>query len=432
MRSFYHRSFQAAASYLGISLLAAGTLASGQTNVPPQEATQASPPQVASSGGWKRVGEARDQAPPPPASVENNGAVQSATPPQPNQPIDQQPAPPPGAVPNASPQPYGQPGYSGAPYAQGPNYGAPQSPYTQAQPPYPQEQPPYPQGQPNYPQGQPNYPQAPVPYGPGAPQAAVPPHLSVPAGTFITVRVNQFLSSDQNSQGDPFSASLIQPLVVNGVVVAEPGQTIAGRVVESQKAGRVEGTSRLRIELTELTLVDGQQVPVQTQLIDRRGDTSVGRDVAGIVGTAGLGAAIGGAAGWGRGAAIGAGAGAAVGVLGVLITRGQPSVIMPEQALTFRLEAPVAIYTDRAPQAFRYVQSNEYDRPTYSQAPYPARAPQYAAGPYVGGYPYPYGYPYYYSPFYYGPSFSFFWGSRYYAQPYVYARPGFYGRSIHR
>ncbi len=428
MRSFYNRPFQAAASYLGISLLAAGTLASGQTNVPPQQGTQASPPQVASSGGWKRVGDGPDQAPPPAASVDNGGPVQSAPPPEQNQPVDQQPAPPPGAVPNAGPQPYGQPGYSGAPYAQGPSYGAPQAPYTQAQPPYSQ-------GQPNYPQGQPNYPQGPAPYGPMAQQAAVPPQLSVPAGTFITVRVNQFLSSDQNGQGDPFSASLIQPLVVNGVVVAEPGQTIAGRVVESQKAGRVEGTSRLRIELTELTLVDGQQVPVRTQLIDRRGDTSVGRDVAGVVGTAGLGAAIGGAAGWGRGAAIGAGAGAAVGVLGVLITRGQPSVIVPEQALTFRLEAPVTIYTDRAPQAFRYVQPNEYDRPTYSQAPYPARAPQYAAAPYVGAYPsygpY-YGYPYYYSPFYYGPSFSLFWGSRYYGRPYGYARPGFYGRPFRR
>jgi hypothetical protein len=269
-----------------------------------------------------------------------------------------------------------------------------------------------------------------------APQASVPPQLSVPAGTFITVRVNQFLSSDRNGQGDPFSASLVQPLVVNGVVVAEPGQTIAGRVVEAQRAGRVEGTSRLRVQLTELTLVDGQQVPIQTQLIDRKGDTSVGRDVAGVAGTTGMGAAIGAAAGWGRGAAIGAGAGAAVGVLGVLISRGQPSVIVPEQALTFRLEAPVTIYTDRAPQAFRYVQPNEYDRPSYSQAPYPSGAPQYTAAPYAAPYPYygpySYGYPYSYSPFYYGPSFSLFWGSRYYGRPYVYGRPGFYGRSIHR
>ena len=429
MRSFSSHSFHVAASYLGISLLAAGTLAARQHNVPPEQRTQSSSPQVASSGGWKRVGDAPDQVPPAaaPAPPESAAPGQDGGVPAPNQPVDQDPATPPGAAGNPSPQPYGQPGYNGSPYPQGPTYG-PQ------QPPYAQTEPAYPQGQPNYPQGQPNYPQGPAPYGPTAPQAAVPPQLSIAPGTFITVRVNQFLSSDQNKQGDPFSASLIQPLVVNGVVVAEPGQTIAGRVVEAQRAGRVEGTSRLRIELTELTLADGQQVPVQTQLIDRSGDTSVGRDVAGVAGTAGLGAAIGGAAGWGRGAAIGAGAGAAVGVLGVLITRGEPSVIVPEQALTFRLEAPVTIYTDRAPQAFRYVQPNEYDRPAYSQAPYPARAPQYSAAPYAAPYPAPYysGYPYYYSPFYYGPSFSFFWGPRYYGRPYVYPRPGFYGHVVIR
>ena len=390
------------------------------------------------------MGDSPDQAPPPSAGVESKQAGPSGVAPGQNppvdQPVDQGPPPPAGAAQNSAPQPppYGQPGYNEPPYPQQPpSYGASQAPYGQ---PYPQSQPQYPQGQAQYPQGEPNYPQqSPAPYGPMASQSGVPSQLSIPGGTFITVRVNQFLSSDRNQQGDPFSASLIQPLVVNGVVVAEPGQTIAGRVLESQKAGRVEGTSRLRVELTDLTLVDGQQVPIQTELIDRKGDTSVGRDVAGVAGTAGLGAAIGAAAGWGRGAAIGAGAGAAVGVLGVLVTRGQPSVIAPEQALTFRLEAPVAIYTDRAPQAFRYVQPNEYARPTFTQSPYPAAGPRYASAPYGAPYPYTgaysYGYPYAYSPFYYGPSFSIFWGSRYYGRPYAYSyygRPGVYARPIHR
>jgi len=447
MRSFYSHPFQAAASYLGVSLLAVGTLAAGQSagqsNVPPQQGSQPSTPQVSSSGGWKRVGDSPDQAPPPPAGVESNPAGQSGPAPGQNPAVDQpvyQEPPPAAGAPQSSgppPQPYGQPGYNEPPYSpqqQPPSYGSSQAPNGQGQPSYQQGQPEYPQGQYNYPQ------QSPAPYGPAAPQAAVPPQLWIPAGTFVTIRVNQFLSSDRNQQGDPFSASLIQPLVVNGVVVAEPGQTIEGRVVESQRAGRVEGTSRLRVELTELTLVDGQQVPIRTQLIDRKGDTSVGLDVAGVASTAGLGAAIGATADWGRGAAIGAGAGAAVGVLGVLLTRGQPSIIAPEQALTFRLEAPVPIYTDRAPQAFRYVQPNEYDRPTFSQPPYPASRPQYAGAPYGAPYPYPYARPYpygypYYPPFYYGPSLSFFWGPRYYGRPYAYGnygRPGTYVRPIHR
>src|SRR6476659_2676108 len=113
MRSFYNRPFQVAASYLGVSLLAAGTLVAGQNNVPPQQGGQGSSPQVSSSGGWKRVGDAPDQAPPagPPAGVETPAPGQNGGVPAQNQPMDQDPAPPPGAVGNASPPPYGQPGY---------------------------------------------------------------------------------------------------------------------------------------------------------------------------------------------------------------------------------------------------------------------------------------------------------------------------------
>jgi len=59
--------------------------------------------------------------------------------------------------------------------------------------------------------------------------------------------------------------------------------------VEAQKAGRVEGTSRLKVQLTDLTLVDGQVIPVQSQLISRNGPTSVGRDAGAIAGTTAVG-----------------------------------------------------------------------------------------------------------------------------------------------
>src|SRR5882757_5936844 len=224
----------------------------------------------------------------------------------------------------------------------------------------------------------------------------VPQSLTIPRGTFLTVRVNQLLSSDKNQAGDAFSATLAQPVVVNGVVVAEPGQTLGGRVAEAQKAGHIEGTARLGIQLTELTLVDGQQLPLQSALVSRQGSTSVGQDAGTIAATTGLGAAIGAAADWGRGAAIGAGAGAAAGIIGVLVTRGHPSVIYPEQLLTFRIDTPLTISTDRAPQAFRYIQPNEYDRPYDMQQQQPAPGPyaSQAPPPYYGGYP-SYPYPYY-------------------------------------
>jgi len=256
-------------------------------------------------------------------------------------------------------------------------------------------------------------------YAPPPAPANIPPQLTIAPGTFLTVRVNQLLSSDHNQAGDAFSASLVNPLVVNGIIVADRGQTIQGRVSEAQKAGRVSGTSRLGIELTDLSLVDGDQVPLQTSLVNRNGRTSEGRDAVGVGAATGIGAIIGaGAAGRhevGEGAAIGAGAGAAAGIIGVLLTRGQPTYISPEQVLTFRIENPIVISTDRAPQAFRYVGPGDYQ--TEQARPY---APQRRPAPYYYGAGYPVYRPYYGYPYYYGPSigisFGGFYGGRHYGR----------------
>jgi hypothetical protein len=237
-----------------------------------------------------------------------------------------------------------------------------------------------------------------------------PGQLVLPAGTLLTVRVNQPLSSDHNQKDDAFTASLAQPLVTNGFVIARRGQMIQGRVVEAQKAGRVTGTSRLGLELDQLTLVDGQQIPVQTQLVERRGDTSVGRDAAAIGATTGVGAAIGAAAAGGMGAGIGAGAGALASVLGVMVTRGHPTVVYPEMMLTFRLANPVTISTERSSMAFQPVNPQDYAQPTMVRRGPP---PGYPPPPpyYAGYYGYPYAYPYYYG---YGPRFYFYGGPRFY------------------
>ena len=140
------------------------------------------------------------------------------------------------------------------------------------------------------------------PYG-----AAQPPsQLLLPAGVWISVRVDQQLSSKHNLPGDSFLASLAQPLVVGGFVVARRGQTVGGRVAVAQKAGRRSGTSRLGLELTEISLVDGQQLSVVTQLMEYAGGASVGEDAAVIATATGMGAAIGAVADSGLGAGIGA------------------------------------------------------------------------------------------------------------------------------
>ncbi|HYL75364.1 MAG TPA: hypothetical protein VEU96_14225, partial [Bryobacteraceae bacterium] len=54
--------------------------------------------------------------------------------------------------------------------------------------------------------------------------------LTVPAGTWITVRMNEPLSSDHNQSGDSFTATLAEPVVANGHIVARRGQMIGGVV----------------------------------------------------------------------------------------------------------------------------------------------------------------------------------------------------------
>jgi len=343
-------------------------------------------------------------------------------------------------------------------FAQDPSTSPPSNPAPNAAPPSPPNSEPSP-GWHNFsnpPQQQPNDPQANDPQGnypppnyPGnypppnysqgnypPPSQPVPPTVKLPAGVFVTVRIDQMLSSDKNQPGDGFSATLVRPLVADGVIVAQRGQLIGGKVIETQKAGRVKGVSRLGVQLTDLTLVDGQQLPIKTDLTGMRGPTSNGRDAAAIAGTTLMGAAIGGAADFGPGAAIGAGAGLIASTVGVLLTRGRPTVIYPETMLTFRLSAPVAISTEHAPQAFQSVGPGGYTggyRGGYRGGPSAQGAPLPGSGgsgwnclgygfpaPPVANAPAPY-YPY---PYGYWPSFSFWYGPGFYGR-------GFYGRGYY-
>jgi hypothetical protein len=244
---------------------------------------------------------------------------------------------------------------------------------------------------------------------PARPPAAVPRYglpasVTVRPGTFVTVRVNQEISSDHNQQGDLFTATLADPIVVDGIVVAQRGQTVVGRVAEAVKV-RGHGTSRLALQLTGLTLADGNQVNVQSQLVNRRGPSNVGNQVGTVAATTATGAAIGAAAAWGTGAAIGAGAGAAAGVIGALLTPGRPTIVFPESLLTFRLDTAVTVDLTRTAGAFRYVSPDEFDRPvqTMVRRPVPVATPYYGGGPFYGG---P-GYPFYPYASWWGPSFGF-------------------------
>lgn len=279
--------------------------------------------------------------------------------------------------------------------------------------------------QPGEPAGEPaGEPPAPPPAQAAQPAPAPVPQYSpttitLPAGTWITMRLNEPLSSDHNQTGDAFTGTLLEPIIANGLLIAGRGETVTGIVTEAQKAGRVSGVSHLKLELSGIQLADGRQVQVKTKLIDRRGNTSYGRDAAAIGTTTGVGAAIGAGVNGGVGAGVGAAAGLVVSTIGVLLTRGRPTVVGPETPLTFSMETPITL--DNSQNAFRYASQQDYNaayrppapRPGYGAAYGPGYGPGYGypPPPYYYGYAPAYAYPYYPYP-YWGPSLYFGFGGR--------------------
>ena len=180
------------------------------------------------------------------------------------------------------------------------------------------------------------------------PPPRVPRTVTLAAGTMISVRLDQTISTEHNQSGDSFRALLDQPLSVNGIVVAERGSRVTGRIIDSDRAGRVKGVALLTLELTQISTSDGQKVKIQTETFNKHGETSRKADGVKIGAAAAIGAAIGALAGGGKGAAIGAGAGGAAGTGGVMATRGKDAELPVETKLSFRLRDAVNL-TERLP-----------------------------------------------------------------------------------
>ena len=246
---------------------------------------------------------------------------------------------------------------------------------------------------------------------PYPPMVMPPPTMTLPAGTWVKVHIDRVLSSNHSKQGDPFTGTLAQPLIVNGFVIAHRGQNITGRVTAATKAGRVKGTSELALEINELAIADGQQVPLKSQLVEYHGPTSRGDDAVAIATTTGLGAAIGAAVNGGVGAGVGAGAGLLTSLVGVMVTRGRPVVIDPEALLTFKTSEPVNFSTERSAYAFQPAGPQDYAPALQTRNTY---GPRPVMRPYGWGYPSPY-----YSPYPYFGTGIFIGGGRSY---------GHYGR----
>ena len=163
-----------------------------------------------------------------------------------------------------------------------------------------------------------------------------PQKVTIPAGTQLTVRLNEPLDSERNQVGDQFHGSLGAPIVVDDQTVIPIGTDVTGRVAAVQSAGRFAGNSLLTLELTSLS-VNGKTYNVQTNQWSRQGKGEGKNTAVKAGGGAALGAIIGGLASGGRGAAIGAAAGGAAGTGVAATKKGEQIKLGPEATLNFQL-----------------------------------------------------------------------------------------------
>ena len=166
--------------------------------------------------------------------------------------------------------------------------------------------------------------------------------VTVPAGTILTVRLGESLSTKSNKAGDTFTGTIAEPVSVDGKVVIPEGADATGNVTNSKGMGHFKGGALLQIVLTSVT-VKGASVPVETSANSHAEKGKGKRSAVVIGGGAGLGALIGGLAGGGKGAAIGAAAGAGAGTAGAAFTGNKEIVLPAESAVSFKLLQPIQV-----------------------------------------------------------------------------------------
>jgi hypothetical protein len=176
-----------------------------------------------------------------------------------------------------------------------------------------------------------------------APAAAeAPKPVVVPAGAVLTVRLGEALGSKISQTGQSFTATVVDPVEVDGKAVIPAGASASGTVVEAKPLGRFKGAASLQIKLISIN-VNGTDHAIDTSSVIQAAKGKGKRTATMIGGGAGVGAIIGGLAGGGKGAAIGALVGAGAGTAGTAFTGNKDVVLPAESAVSFKLEQPLEL-----------------------------------------------------------------------------------------
>ena len=172
---------------------------------------------------------------------------------------------------------------------------------------------------------------------PGGAPMVRPADVNIPAGSELTIRINQNISVKHTEPGTRFDGEVEDGWTdANGRVILPRGTPVEGVVDVSHRRGHFKGRSVLELRLTSLTL-NGQQYPLNTHDMRETKKGKGKRSTAFIAGGSGLGMLIGGVASGGTGLLIGGLAGGGAGTAAAGLTGNRDLDIPAESIVRFRL-----------------------------------------------------------------------------------------------
>ena len=183
-------------------------------------------------------------------------------------------------------------------------------------------------------------------YGtPSGTQANTVSDVTLPAGTAISVRTNQAVDSRNASEGQTYSAIVVDDVKGSSGEILIPKNSDAQLVIRKVATGGTTGSPELTLDLNSVT-VNGRNYLVSTADVSKKGNSGIGknkRTAEMVGGGAALGTLLGAIAGGGKGAVIGAIAGAAAGGTAQVLTKGKEVKVPAETVLNFQLDQPIRL-----------------------------------------------------------------------------------------
>lgn len=91
---------------------------------------------------------------------------------------------------------------------------------------------------------------------------------SLPTGTSVKMKLDNTLTTFSSKAGDPFSARVTAPVVLDGKTVIPVGATVEGRVTKTSEPRRISGKPTIAVFPETLVLPNGDRFMFNATLVD--------------------------------------------------------------------------------------------------------------------------------------------------------------------